>query len=256
MDPLQFTLSVTGIIISGLTGGLAGAAINHWLTISRDRRQRLHAFRSFLRSVLFELQAIDLKSLHQGQLFQRHQATVQAIRPECARVLEDVSCRRRTNFEDTWLAYCGLRQQDVEPYDHYDPQTSREAILFLNYARGFERVRCLLNEMIDHAKYQWRFARLAALTLSLLLLAANLHSREDGHSSIYEHRSYGWPFKWLGVAYPHPSGIAPVRFSIHLWPLGGELLSLVVVAGAYGLARFSGTGKPREHRMPIEDAAS
>ena len=152
MDPLQFTLSLTGIIVSGLTGGLAGAAINHWLTIMRDRRQRLHAFRSFLRSLLFELQAIDLKSLEQGQLFQRHQATLPGIRPECARVLEDVSRYRRTNLQDAWLAYCGLKQHDVEPYDHHDPRTSPEAILFPNYSRGFERVRCLLNEMIDHAK--------------------------------------------------------------------------------------------------------
>jgi hypothetical protein len=87
--------------------------------------------------------------------------------------------------------------------------------------------------------HRWRLVHLVVFALPLLFFAANLYYRVAGHSSIYEYRIYGWPFGWLGVQHPYLSG-DPVQMSVHPWGLGGELVSLAIIAaGAYGLLRFS-----------------
>ena len=134
------------------TGGLDGAIAANWFTIWRDRRVRKHAFRGYVRSILAEIQATDLKALQEGQLLQKQQAAVQAIRAECAKVYEDISSASRAKFETAWVTYCGLRKQDVEPYDKLDPVASPTAILFPNYERGRERIAALLKEMLNHAR--------------------------------------------------------------------------------------------------------
>lgn len=150
--PVSMTPQIILSTLTVLSGGLAGAIAANSFTIWRDRRGRKHAFRGYVRSVLAEFQAIDLKSLQQGQLVQRHRATVPGVRAECARVYDDIRAGRQSKFEVVWVAYCGLKQQDVEPYDHFDPVTSPTAISFPNYERGSQKIASLLTEMLKHAK--------------------------------------------------------------------------------------------------------
>lgn len=140
------------IIISALTGGLAGAVAANWFTIWRDRVGRLRAFRGYVRSVHFELRAINLKNLQRGQLFQRQQNTVQGIRAECARASEDVCNCRHSNFEAAWMAYCGLNQQQVEPGRQFDYENRTSTDFDPDYERGLETVEGLLQGIINHAK--------------------------------------------------------------------------------------------------------
>jgi hypothetical protein len=134
------------------TGGLGGAIAANWFTTWRDQRVRKHAFRGYVRSILAEIQAIDLEALQEGQLLQKQQATVQALRAECAKVYEDICSASRTKFEEAWVTYCGLTKQDVEPHDRFDPVANPTAILFPNYERGRERIATLLTEILRHAR--------------------------------------------------------------------------------------------------------
>lgn len=141
----------TQILVTALSGGLAGAIAANWFTIWRDCRGRKRTFRGYIRSVLAEANALDLENLHPRELVRHHQATIQGIRTQCALVYDDICSSRRSKFGIALVTYCGLKHQDVEPPTPYDP-TRPETTVTPNYGSGHGKLISLLTELIDCAK--------------------------------------------------------------------------------------------------------
>ncbi len=70
---------VIPIIVSALSGGLAGAVAANWFTIWRDKSARKRTFRGYVKSLKAELLAIDVTG-KDHHLVERHQATIGDVR--------------------------------------------------------------------------------------------------------------------------------------------------------------------------------
>jgi hypothetical protein len=135
-----------------------GWLVGHHLAIGRDSRNRKHTFRAHVSSLRDNILAGKDSSLVEA-----HEKSVPRFREECAKVESDISCFKRSAFKETQTAYCGLSRDEIENRDHskkpppnrdafgnYQPQIGWKPPA--NYARGRERIRALLNDIIDCAK--------------------------------------------------------------------------------------------------------
>lgn len=144
---------VVPIVVSALSGGLAGAVAANWFTIWRDKSARKRTFRSFIKSVRAELLAINLTS-KDHRLVERHQETIRGVRSACCDVSDDIP---GPEFERVWVDYCGLTEPDIaqregdtdksisvvdEPFRAFTPY----------YDRGRDKMIALLDRMIEYAE--------------------------------------------------------------------------------------------------------
>jgi hypothetical protein len=144
---------VQGLAAPVLISYGAGYFTHYVVVAKREAATRRRALRGFLRGHLQKLDAmaIDYDRLRGGEVFRIHQASVAAVADECAKAFEDVARGRREKFDRARRTYCGLQQDDVEPYDipapWKDPAPPQR-----DYERGRLRVVDLLKQMIKYAE--------------------------------------------------------------------------------------------------------
>jgi hypothetical protein len=134
----------------------AGWLLNHFLTVGRDRSKRLRDFRNQI-AILSEKFRIAVPI----DLDIEHASSIRKVSETCLSIKEDVRRWRRKRFELIRVAYCGLKQQDIENKDisKIFPERKIETIheLFApsplcDYEKGRRRILQLLSEMRDFAK--------------------------------------------------------------------------------------------------------
>jgi hypothetical protein len=142
-----------GLAASVLLSYGAGFFTHYMVVAKREAATRRRAFRGFLRGHLQKFEAIanDFDRLRDGEVLRTHQASVATIADECAKAFEDIARRRRAKFDHARRTYCGLQQDDVEPYD-IPPPWKDPAPPQRNYERGRQRIVDLLKQMIKYAE--------------------------------------------------------------------------------------------------------
>lgn len=151
-SPLDSEWRVFSLIVSALTGGLAGAVSAHVFTICRDKKQRKRSFRGYIRSVRAELMALNLKPT--GHVFvEWHQSTIKDFRHACCNVAEDIS---NDEFESAWVSYCGMTESDLA---QREGDENRKLLLdetirafAPRYELGRDKVVALLDKIVALAK--------------------------------------------------------------------------------------------------------
>ena len=107
MDTLQLKITIGGIIVSCISGGLAGTIIGHFFTIRRERDGRRIAFRNTIAVLL-----ADLNDTEDERAF--HSSSRRSVLVECAKIGNDISCCRLERFKTARAAYCDVYQQDAD----------------------------------------------------------------------------------------------------------------------------------------------
>ena len=146
--------ALTGIVSFFVGFGLGLLA--HFLTLRKDRQDRLRAFRNEI-SILVEKTKdavpIDLTSIHYS--------SVKQIRNSCACIREDIRWWRKNKFDKLRVDYCGLTSQQIENKDPscitdtlYSPtsQPPQKMKHLCDFERGRTMILELLAGLIDVAK--------------------------------------------------------------------------------------------------------
>jgi hypothetical protein len=138
---------VKAIIISALSGGLAGALFTNWMA----RRNRRRAFRSYIKSFQCDLGILMLnwKHIHSGNpyfLYDWQKEAAVKIASKCAQVLEDIPARHHTSFMDLLMQFARQERRDVEPYEG---KQEERPLLFSDQQKKFSD---LLDKMIKYAR--------------------------------------------------------------------------------------------------------
>ena len=135
-------------------GGIVGASLAHVLAVWRDRAGCRRVYKGYARSVIAEFDALSLGALKPGELFARHQATIAGIRTECAKAFDSIRWYRRSKFEAAWVAYSGLRLEEVEPHDIGTyPDGDHEKFSYPErFDLGRKRITELLKQTVKYAK--------------------------------------------------------------------------------------------------------
>lgn len=137
------------IIVSAAIS-FGGGYFAHVLAIRREAASRRKAFQGTIKSQLQKFEAIDLDKLREGVVFQIYKASVSEISDACAKILGDIPIQQKLKFDTACRQYCGMKQEDVEPYDIIPPWCSPSTPI-RNYERGRERIVELLKQMIAYA---------------------------------------------------------------------------------------------------------
>jgi hypothetical protein len=135
------------IITSAITGGLAGAVFNYFIAPCIRKR----AFRSYIRSVQFDLEALMLnwKHLHPGNpyfLYDWQKETAARIAPRTADVLEDIRAKHRPAFMELLWQFTRQGRRDVEPFEGKQPDKP------LLYSDQQTKLKDILEKMIEYGK--------------------------------------------------------------------------------------------------------
>ena len=100
MNPL------VSILVSLVSGGLAGALVGHLLVIWREKAGRRLAFRNALSVYIVDLQETTDDGVS------HYDASRRAILIECAKIEGDIRSCNRFGFDSARCNYCGLPQNE------------------------------------------------------------------------------------------------------------------------------------------------
>ena len=144
----------TGFCI-GLVLGYLGGFFSHRFALRRDLDGRRRSFRAAIKKQIQNFETFDTAQQNWGKLIEAHQATVKPISDACIDVAEDIRPEMRPKFKQSFLAYCGLKGQEIEPYDGATAEyLEKHAVISVlpNYAKGVSIITGHLHALIECAR--------------------------------------------------------------------------------------------------------
>jgi hypothetical protein len=111
--------------------------------------------RQSIKKQIQNFETFDTAQQNWGKLIEAHQATVKPISDACIDVAEDIRPEMRPKFKRSFLAYCGLKGQEIEPYDGATAEyLEKHAVISVlpNYAKGVSIITGHLHALIECAR--------------------------------------------------------------------------------------------------------
>lgn len=139
------------VIVSGLTGGLAGAIVTTCFTLWREKRARKRAFRAYIKSLQWDLDVLMANWKHTDQgnpyfLFDWQKEAASKMAAPCTAILEDISAKSQERFIELLMQFSRHARRDSDPYKGKQPG---QPLLYENKQR---ELNGMLQKVIEYAK--------------------------------------------------------------------------------------------------------
>lgn len=133
-------------ILVSLFTSLTVCFVSHFVRIGRDIHNRRRFFSDFASSILDEI-----KKAEGNTLPVIYKDSVQRLRPEVMRVMQDIRRWQRSSFQTAWDKYC--RENEAPLNMHYEVKSPGEAVGYMlpHFEEGRKRLENLLCDMIKRA---------------------------------------------------------------------------------------------------------
>lgn len=134
---------VISVIVSLVSGGLAGAFVGHWLVVWREKACRRLAFRNILAVLIAELQDTAEDGVS------HYASSRRTVLVECAKIEADIGQSKRSDFKCARREYCGLEQSEQKREKQaFMHQVAQSADLAANYPPPAGDSRTVKQKMI------------------------------------------------------------------------------------------------------------